>query len=155
VCGPQVRIFLFVVPAVKRRLLVHRNPPGILAIFLLLSVVVVPAAFASGAAPTHRIPAPLSSGAPIAFAPVFAPTPLPRLMASEELAISRSTIGLSPFRLANGTVGLDLQGRFQEFAMVNVAADGKLVFHCVDDADVLRRLLATPLTAAAPVLEDR
>lgn len=133
----------------------HRNAARVLATLLLLSLAAVPTAFARRASGPRPAPAGAASGAPIAFAPVFVPTPPLKLMAAEELAISRSTLDLVPFRLANGAVRLDLRGRFQEFALVSVGADGKLSFHCVDDADVLRRLLATPVTPAADVLEDR
>ena len=133
----------------------HRIPARILATLLLLSLTAVPPAFARRADGPRPAPAAASSGAPIAFAPMFVPTPPLKLMAAEELAISRSTLDLVPFRLANGTVRLDLLGRFQEFALVRVGADGKLSFHCVDDADVLRRLLSTPVSPAPGVLEDR
>lgn len=133
----------------------HRSPPLVPAMLLLLSLGAAPAAFARGAAAQRHAAASPSPGAPIAFAPAFVPTPPLKLMAAEELAISRSTAGLTPFRLSNGAVGIDLQGRFQEFAMVSVAANGRLVFHCVDDADVLRRLLSSPPQPSAAVLEDR
>lgn len=81
------------------------------------------------------------------------------LSRAEEEMISRSSAGLREFRLADGTVGLDLAGRFQEFSVARIGADGRVVFDCASDLDAVRRMLATPVsvqpTPQPAVLEDR
>ncbi len=80
---------------------------------------------------------------------------LPPLSAAEINAVSRSMEGLVMVLLPNGAVGFDAQGRFQDFATASIAADGRIVFRCVEDADALRAILTAPQEPAAPALEER
>ena len=75
------------------------------------------------------------------------------LSAAERNAISRSFAGLTQIHHPDGSVSVDLQGRFQEFNVVHMGLDGKPVFHCLDDSASVRRALLEPLPASG--LEDR
>lgn len=82
------------------------------------------------------------------------------LSRAEEEMLSRSFVGLREFRLADGTVGLDLGGRFQEFSVARIGADGRVTFDCLSDPTAVRRALVAPVPLVAPapapvVLEDR
>ncbi|MGH7342904.1 MAG: post-PEP-CTERM-1 domain-containing protein [Candidatus Rokuibacteriota bacterium] len=55
--------------------------------------------------------------------------------------IDHSSEGLVEVHHPDGSVSVDLQGRFQEFATVRIGQDGKLVFQCVDGRDNAERLL--------------
>lgn len=79
------------------------------------------------------------------------------LTRSEEEMLSRSTEGLRETRLADGTVLLDLQGRFQEFSVARIGADGKITFECLSDVASVRQALRGTLAPAPQpaVLEDR
>jgi len=79
---------------------------------------------------------------------------LSTLSAAEKNALSRSFEGLVQVRHPDGSVSVDLQGRFQEFAVVRVGPDGKPVYRCLDDSATVRRALLEPLPAR-PALEER
>lgn len=49
--------------------------------------------------------------------------------------VSQSTEGLVQIRRANGTVSVDLQGRFQSALVARKEADGSIVHGCVDNLD--------------------
>ncbi len=76
------------------------------------------------------------------------------LLRAEENMLSRSTEGLQAQYLPDGTVMLDLQGRFQEFSMARLGADGRIVFDCLSDVNAVRTTLRAPLPRPA-VWEDR
>ncbi len=76
------------------------------------------------------------------------------LLRSEENMLSRSTEGLTAQYLPDGTVFLDLQGRFQEFSVARIGADGRVIFECLSNADAVRSALRAPLPRPA-VWEDR
>jgi len=110
-------------------------------------------------AATPPVMAPAQAGLVIAWDPETHTFTMPMnrslpLSAAERNAISRSLAGLVPVRHADGSVSVDLQGRFQEFAVVHLAADGKPVVRCLDDSAAARRALAEPLPVSSP-LEDR
>lgn len=65
-----------------------------------------------------------------------------------ENALRRDTSGLTEVRHADGTVSLDLQGRFQSVSVTHVSADGKVVI-CTDNADHTRHALDGDITASA------
>jgi hypothetical protein len=44
--------------------------------------------------------------------------------------LNQSDVGLTPVHHANGMISLDLQGRFQDYAVVRVGPDGKMIFGC-------------------------
>jgi len=78
------------------------------------------------------------------------PTPEQRaaLGAAEQNALSRSSGGLVEEHHPDGSVSIDLQGRFQEFAVVHMGSDGKPVVECLDDSAAIERALKA--TAPAP-----
>jgi hypothetical protein len=51
---------------------------------------------------------------------------------TEDEAASHEDTGLTYVRSADGTVSVNLQGRYQEYAVVKKAADGTTVVGCVD-----------------------
>lgn len=56
-------------------------------------------------------------------------------------ALRRDTAGLREVTLPDGTVMLDLQGRFQSMSVVTLSEDGQLHMHCSDDADHLHHAM--------------
>jgi hypothetical protein len=56
-------------------------------------------------------------------------------------------------RHADGSVSVDLQGRFQEFAVARMGPDGKPLYRCLDDSASVRRALGQPVPA--PAAEER
>lgn len=91
------------------------------------------------------------------------PTPdqLKRLSESQQYEVDHSAAGLVEVHHPDGSVSIDLQGRFQEYATVRIGPGGKLIFDCVDGEENAKRVLqgsapgqsgsATPNDAAAPV----
>ncbi len=72
-----------------------------------------------------------------------------QLLPSDEL--SHSDAGLTPVRHPDGSVSLDLEGRFQEFATIHVGPGGKRIFGCSD-----RPTLDLPVSQFAPAaLEEK
>lgn len=73
---------------------------------------------------------------------------------SEELdpdsqnALRRDTEGLTQVRHADGSVSMDLQGRFQSVAMAQVGRDGRVVV-CTDDSDKARRVIEGNVTVTS------
>lgn len=104
-------------------------------------------------------PAVASGGMVIAYDPETGRPGLPTveqllaLNARERNAISRSLDDLLQVRHADGSVSVDLRGRFQEFAVARIGADGKPVLRCVEDQTSMRRALSP--APAAPALEER
>jgi len=71
----------------------------------------------------------------------------------ERLRINHSSAGLIEVHHPDGSVSVDLQGRFQEFATVRTGPDGEFIFQCVDGAEGAERALKGPLpgpTVVAP-----
>jgi len=86
------------------------------------------------------------------------PTPeqLKALSDSPQYEVDHSTAGLLEVHHADGSVSVDLQGRFQEYATVRVGPDGKLIFRCVDGEENAKRAVKSSAPApAAPALEER
>lgn len=84
------------------------------------------------------------------------PTPeqVAQLRMSSQTDLNFSSEGLQPVYHADGSISLDLQGRFQEYAVVTIGADGKPVFRCLHDHSSIEHALHHP-DAARPALEDR
>lgn len=76
------------------------------------------------------------------------------LTPAEQTGLNHSFDGLAQEHHADGSVSVDLQGRFREFALVRLGSDGRLVFGCVEDSAALRRALLRPATRPS-VLEER
>ena len=72
---------------------------------------------------------------------------------SVDQALSHSQAGLVEVHHPDGSVSIDLQGRFQEYMVGHIGADGRRTFQCVDDRDALKRALATPQPAPAALEE--
>lgn len=79
---------------------------------------------------------------------------LEQLSVVEGSRLSHDAAGLVQEYRADGSVHMDLQGRFQEYATVRIGPDGSLHFGCVDDpATFARDTKNAPL--AKPALEER
>ena len=87
------------------------------------------------------------------------PTPEQRaaLGLTEFDALNRSSEGLVEVHHPDGSVSIDLQGRFQEFAVVHMDPAGKPVVECLDDRAAVERALkqAAPAPAKPPVRAAR
>lgn len=72
-----------------------------------------------------------------------------------ELALMRSSEGLFAEPLPGGGEIVNLQGRYQSFAVVSIGLDGRLVSDCIDDPLALLTWLGSPLPdsrrSAAPL----
>lgn len=58
-----------------------------------------------------------------------------RLAAEIKRLANQSTDGLQSVRHADGSVSMDLQGRFQNIAVAKLDEDGKLVQSCIDNPE--------------------
>jgi len=61
--------------------------------------------------------------------------------------VTQSAEGLQVVQLPDGTLMVDLQDTFNEVAMATVDGDGKVSFHCVDNAASAEALLANSAAA--------
>lgn len=90
---------------------------------------------------------------------------LDQIAASQNALLSRSAAGLTEEHRADGTVHVNLQGRFQEYATVRIGPDGAKTFGCVEDTAGISKSAtgragsAQPAAAApsgaAPAPEER
>jgi len=132
---------------------------------------------AAGAARTHRhAPVPRHAAAPPAAsrplgvigAPMIVTvepradtmlTParpaFPRPLPPPQPGMLRSTAGLVAVRLPDGTMMLDLQGRFREFSVARIDSCGRVRFGCVHGADTLRQALESRTRPAPAAFEER
>ena len=65
----------------------------------------------------------------------MSPEEAQKLAAGLKTMLNRSTDGLVPERQADGSVSMDLKGRFQNVAVARVNADGTLEQACIDDPE--------------------
>jgi hypothetical protein len=79
---------------------------------------------------------------------------LEQIAASERTLLSRSSVGLVEEHRPDGTVHVDLQGRFQDYMTVRIGPDGSKAFGCVDDTTGYSDGSKAP-PPAAPTLEER
>ena len=63
------------------------------------------------------------------------PEQMHALGAREPDAVSRSAEGLVEIHRPDGAVGVNLQGRFQDYTVVQVTPGGKRVFRCLNAGD--------------------
>jgi hypothetical protein len=81
------------------------------------------------------------------------PTPEQRQRLLEQdqarAASSHSAEGLVEEHRPDGTVLIDLQGRFQEFATVRVGPDGKLIYQCVEGEKAAERAIHSKVAPSA------
>lgn len=120
---------------------------------------VAAAAVRSEAAPAANAPsAPARAGMVVGVDPETGQLGMPtagqmaELSAQEQSMISRSGEGLVQVHHPDGSVSINLQGRFQELVFVRIGPDGKPVYGCLDDANALRRALRT---RPVPPLEEK
>ena len=80
----------------------------------------------------------------------------------ERVRLEDSQGDLVPVFHTDGSISLDLKGRFQEFATVRIDPSGKKSFRCVDGKENAERAIAGPSletaaesSPAAPVAEER
>jgi hypothetical protein len=78
-----------------------------------------------------------------------------QLSPSERTGLLRTSAGLAAVRRADGSVMIDLQGRFMDYSVVRLDANGRPRLGCVDDAAALSRWLGECESAprSAPALE--
>lgn len=156
----------------------HRRAGATLAVACLALLLCAPAHAAQSARRTvrHR-PA---TARPVVAATVAAPTPpfgaagmviaidpetgalvaptaeqARALTAAERTGLMRTSEGLTQVRLADGSVKVDLQGRFMEYSLVQLDRTGCPHFRCVNDETVLRALLARYAPVSTPVYEEK
>jgi hypothetical protein len=77
------------------------------------------------------------------------------LTAAERTGLMRTSEGLAEVRMPDGSVMLDLQGRFMEYSVVQLDPTGHPHFLCVNDEIALRALLARCARASTPACEER
>ena len=140
---------------------------------ILITCAIASLSFAKPAAhPGHHAPRPAATSMtarPLPLAPgsagmivtidpetgrLAAPTPavLAQLFGTRDLTLNHSTEGLVERRMPDGSYMLDLQGRFREYYLVRIDADGGLHPSCLNESDAILKTLLTP---PAPVAEDR
>ena len=136
---------------------------------LVAALAVAGPANASAKHPKHRhstppsvapsTPAPAAAGMVVGVDPESGQLGVPNraqvstLLGLPGLALNHSSDGLTPRRLADGSLMLDLQGRFREYYLVQVDAQGRIVPQCLGDPVSVRRALVTPPPPAP--LEER
>ena len=123
---------------------------GILRGIPILALALAAATAAAGAAqdpPTSgQAAAPARSGVQVAIDPATgqlrAPSPeeMQALSASLERIFNQSTEGLQAEQRADGTLALDLRGRFLNAALIRKNADGSLKLNCTSDLRQARAL---------------
>jgi hypothetical protein len=77
------------------------------------------------------------------------------LSLAERTGLLRTSAGLDEVRLPDGTVMVDLQGRFMEFTVVRLDREGRLHFEGVNEAPALLRLLDPRTPVPSPNCEER
>lgn len=76
------------------------------------------------------------------------------IASAQRLSLSRTPDGLVEIHRADGAVGIDLQGRFRDYAVVRMGPDGKPVLGCLHpDGRVTPAALDS--ISAPPALEER
>ena len=78
-----------------------------------------------------------------------------RLTSAERTGLLRTSEGLTEIPGPDGAIGVDLQGRFMEYSLVQLDRTGCPHFLCVNDEIVLRALLARYAPASTPASEEK
>ena len=78
-----------------------------------------------------------------------------RLTAAERNGLLRGSEGLTQVRLADGTVMVDLQGRFMEYSVLRLDLQGRPHFGCVDDERALLGWLTSRPPAPTTPSEEK
>jgi len=106
---------------------------------------------------TVAAPAPAQAGMVISLDPetgllgMPSPEQMQALGLDQSPAYDDSDVGLVEVHHPNGTVSVDLQGRFQEYSVVRITPDGKKIMACVPTRAQAARVLAIP--PSTPALE--
>ena len=79
---------------------------------------------------------------------------LAKLSQAERTALSRSDEGLVEVHHPNGAVSVDLQGRFQDIAVIHIDRNGRKTFRCVEDSLEAARALQGEASRPAALEED-
>src|SRR5438093_11080486 len=104
--------------------------------------------------PPHAAERPAVGGMVIGIAPETGELGVPTREQWNELSdlerqrLEHSSAGLVEVHHPDGSVSVDLQGRFQEYETVRVGPDGKLIYQCVDGEENARRAVAAPAPSA-------
>jgi hypothetical protein len=77
------------------------------------------------------------------------------LTAAERTGLLRTSAGLTEIRGPDGAIGVDLQGRFMEFTVVQIDLGGRLHFRGVNETPALLHLLDPRTPAPTPSCEER
>jgi hypothetical protein len=67
----------------------------------------------------------------------------------ERIRLEKSTADLVPVFHQDGSISVDLKGRFQEFATVRIDPSGKKTFRCVDGEENAERAITRPTLDSA------
>ncbi len=78
-----------------------------------------------------------------------------QLMAAERTGLMRTSEGLTEARLKDGSVMVDLQGRFMEYEIVRLDAQGRPHFYPATEASAVRRMLDPATPAPTPNAEEK
>lgn len=83
-----------------------------------------------------------------------APAGVLALSREEHRMLSRSTEGLTSRVLPNGTVALDLQGRFMNLSVATRNADGTISMNCVNHPDQVEQHLSSNGSHTKPASKE-
>jgi len=76
-------------------------------------------------------------------------------LTAEKVGLNHTSEGLAPAqRLPDGTLIVNLDGRFAEYSVVKVGPDGKRIFGCVNTPEALRGTF-DPKAPTPPALEEK
>lgn len=100
--------------------------------------------------PADQTTAPRVAGMVIGFDPETGALGMPtreqlqELSNMEQIRLEESSADLVPVFHPDGSISLDLKGRFQEFATVRIDPKGKKTFQCVDGEENAERVIRNP-----------
>jgi hypothetical protein len=117
---------------------------------VLLSSTMTAAASARSPEPAREVARPDRSEP----APAVGPAPVV-LKPQERVGLLRSSAGLRLTRLVNGATMVDAQGRFREFVVVSIDAQGRPRVGCTHSERALRLVLEGRAQAAPARFEER
>lgn len=106
---------------------------------------------------TVAAPAPAQAGMVVAVDPETGVLGMPTSEQLQALGLDQSAAyddsdaGLVEVHHPDGTVSIDLQGRFQEYSVIRITPDGKKIMACVPTRAQAARVLAIP--PSTPALE--
>jgi hypothetical protein len=114
---------------------------------------------AAPALPAARTAPPTQAGMVVAIDPetgqlgMPSPEQLAELGMTSPFLLNESADGLVETQHPDGSVSIDLEGRFQDYAVARLGRDGKPVFGCVHNQDELRRFVQNRGPAPAALEE--